>query len=144
VNVSQTVKFVTNTTASLNFCTEHVFDFVQFSMLHLFLFYLYLWRNEMFTLPLAHTDLLTHDVRWEHWHYILTPSPDMLLFLADRESVYKQTVIRHATQSVVRYKHYSVFVLQLVLKLSDILLKSVFDWRLDVGSQWLSLLFQFF
>ena len=68
----------------------------------------------------------------------------MLLFLADRESVYKQTVIRHATQSVVRYKHYSVFVLQLVLKLSDILLKSVFDWRLDVGSQWLSLLFQFF
>jgi len=37
----------------------------------------------LFTLLLAHTDLLTLDISQEHWH----PRPDTLLFLADREFV---------------------------------------------------------
>ena len=30
-------------------------------------------QNQVFTLLLAHTDLLTCDVSWERWHDILTP-----------------------------------------------------------------------
>jgi len=45
----------------------------------------------MFTLSPAHTDLSTCDVSYARWHDILHIDPTLLLFLENREIVYKYT-----------------------------------------------------
>jgi len=42
----------------------------------------------MFTLSAAHTDLMTCDVSYAHWHDILHIHSTLLLFLEDSEIVY--------------------------------------------------------
>jgi len=42
----------------------------------------------VFTLSPAHTDLLTYDVGYIHWHNLLRIDLTLLLFLEDREIVY--------------------------------------------------------
>jgi len=63
----------------------------------------------------------------------------------DKEAIHRRTVSNKCQEHVTPQTcWYPVFVLQLVFKQPDVLLKSFFDWRLDAGRHRLSLLFQLF